>query len=80
MQNKKRTKTDSEDDDDAEKEIPEEAGVVYDASEKGGRYEPTRTDPENDIVQIHSEKYLRVRTQNLILDVLTEMSINRMVR
>ena len=51
MPNKKRTETDledDEDDDDEEEEIPEEAGVVYDKSKRGGRYEPIRSDPEND--------------------------------
>ena len=57
-QNKKRTETDSEDEDedeDDEEEIPEEAGTVYDTSERDGRYEPIRTDPENDSLQLHTD-------------------------
>ena len=59
IQNKKRTETDWEDDedddDDQEEEIPEEAGIVYDTSERDGRYEPIRTDPENDTLQLHTD-------------------------
>ena len=40
------------DDDNVEK--PEEAGPkVYDTSEKHRKYEPIRTDSENDALQIH---------------------------
>ena len=58
VQNKKHTKTESEDeddDDDDEKEMPEEAGKTYDTSERGGRYAPIQTDPENDAIQIHTD-------------------------
>ena len=62
VQNKKRTETDSEDDDDfdddngeEEEEIPEERGRVYDTSERDGRYQPIRTDPENDPLQLHTD-------------------------
>ena len=55
VQNKKRTETESEDDDDEKEEIPEEAGIVYDTSERDGRYEPIRTGPENDTPQLHTD-------------------------
>ena len=32
-----------------------EAGIVYDTSEKDGRYEPIRTDPENETLQLHTD-------------------------
>ena len=35
--------------------MPEEAGKTYDTSERGGRYAPIRTDPENDAIQIHTD-------------------------
>ena len=58
VQNKKLTETESEDeddDDDDEEEMPEEAGKTYDTSERGGRYAPIQTDPENDAIQIHTD-------------------------
>ena len=58
VHNKTRIETDSEDDDDEEEEeeeIPEEAGLVYDTSERDGKYEPIRIDPENDSLQIHTD-------------------------
>ena len=56
MQNKKQTETETEDDDDDdEEEMPEEAGETYDTSERGGRYGPIRTDPDNDVIQIHTD-------------------------
>ena len=57
-QNKKQTETETEDedyDDDDEEEMPEEAGKTYDTSERGGRYAPIRTNPENDATQIHTD-------------------------
>ena len=52
VHNRKRTEADSEDDDDDddddEEEIPEETGRVYDTSERNGRYQPIRIDPENE--------------------------------
>ena len=58
IQNVKRTETDPEDDDDQdddEEEIPEEAGTVYDTFERDVRYEPIRTEPENDCLQLHTD-------------------------
>ena len=58
VQNKKHTETESEDeddDDDDEEEMPEETGKIYDTSERGGRYAPIQTDPENDAIQIHTD-------------------------
>ena len=58
VQNKKQTETetkDEDDHDDDEEEMPEEAGKTYDTSERGGRYAPIRTDPENDAIQIHTD-------------------------
>ena len=57
VQNKKRTETDLEhdDDDDKEEKIPQETGKVYDTSERDGKYEPIRTDPENDSLEIHTD-------------------------
>ena len=57
IQNKKRTETDSIDDDkydEEEEEIPEETGRVCDTSEIDRRFEPMRTDPENDSLQLHT--------------------------
>ena len=53
VQNKKHTETETEDEDD--EEIPEDAGKTYDTSEKDGRYAPIQTDPENDVIQIHTD-------------------------
>ena len=58
VQNEKHTETvseDEDDDDDDEEEMPEEAGKTYDTSERGGRYAPIQTDPENDAIQIHTD-------------------------
>ena len=49
--NKKRTESDTEeDDDDEDGEMPEKAGsqIVYDTSEKDGRYVQIRTNPEEE--------------------------------
>ena len=46
---------DDEEDDDEEEELPDEAGRVYDTSERSGRYEPIRTDPENGVLRIHPD-------------------------
>ena len=35
--------------------MPEEFGKIYDTSERKGGYAPIRTDPENDIIQIHTD-------------------------
>ena len=62
VQNKKRTETDSENDDDhneEEEDIPEETGRVYDPSERDGRYQSTRTDPEKDSLQLHTDGEIR---------------------
>ena len=67
--NKKRAESDTEDDDDDEdEEMPEEAGtpIVYDTSEKDGRYVPIRTNPEEeDTLQLHtdSETGEKLKTQ-----------------
>ena len=55
VQNKKHTETETEDGDEDDEEIPEEAGKTYDTSEKDGRYAPKQTDPENDVIQIHTD-------------------------
>ena len=47
--------TEDEDDDDDE-ELPEEAGNrSNDTSERDGRYEPIQTNPEEDVIQIHTD-------------------------
>ena len=49
------TETEVEDDDDDE-EMPEETGNrSYDTSERDGRYEAIRTNPEEDVIQIHTD-------------------------
>ena len=49
------SETEGEDDDDDE-EMPEETGNrSYDTSERDGRYEPIRTNPEEDVIQIHTD-------------------------
>ena len=57
--NKKRADSDTEvDDDDEDEEMPEEIGtpIVYDTSEKDGRYVPIRTNPEEeDTLQLHTD-------------------------
>ena len=72
MQNKKHTETETEDEDD--EEIPEDAGKTYDTSEKDGRYAPIQTDPENDVIQIHTDGEMRnrVRTLKINIDGQTE--------
>ena len=58
LQNKKKTDTETEDkddDDEDEEETPEEAGKTYDTSEREERYAPIRTDPKNDMIQIHAD-------------------------
>ena len=55
MQNKKHTETETEDEDEDDEEIPKEAGKTYDTSEKDGRYAPIQTDPENGVIQIHTD-------------------------
>ena len=57
MQNRKRAESDTKnDDDDDEEEMPEDTGdQVYDTSERDGRYEPIRTNPEEDVIQIHTD-------------------------
>ena len=50
-----RSPTEDEDDDDDE-EMPEETGNrSYDTSERDGWYEPIRTNPEEDAIQIHTD-------------------------
>ena len=45
-----------DEDDDYEEEMPEEAGDrSYDTSERDGRYQPIRTNPEEDVIQIHTD-------------------------
>ena len=49
------SRTEDEDDDDDE-EMPEEAGNrSSDTSERNGRYEAIRTNPEEDVIQIHTD-------------------------
>ena len=49
------SETEDEDDDDDE-EMPEENGNrSYDTSERDGRYETIRTNPEEDVIQIHTD-------------------------
>ena len=41
---------------DDEEEMPEDTGdLVYDTSERDGRFEPIRTSPEEDVIQIHND-------------------------
>ena len=48
--------SETEDEDDDDDEMPEEAGNrSYDTSELEGRYEPIRTNPEEDVIQIHTD-------------------------
>ena len=48
--------SETEDEDDDDDEMPEEAGNrSYDTSEREGRYEPIRTNPEEDVIQIHTD-------------------------
>ena len=78
MQNKKHTETETEDEDEDDEEIPEEAGKTYDTSEKDGRYAPIQTDPENGVIQIHTdgEMHQGEDFENKI-DGQTETLINR---
>ena len=59
VQNKKRAESDTDDDDDDEddEEMPEETGtpIIYDTSEKDGRFVPIRTNPEEDALQLHTD-------------------------
>ena len=79
MRNKKHTETETEDEDEDDEEIPEDAGKTYDTSEKDGRYAPIQTDPENDVIQIHTDGEMppRVRTLKINIDGQTETQINR---
>ena len=80
---KKRTETDPEnddDDDDEDEEVPEESGLVYETPERGGRYEPIRTDPENYALQKHTDGEIPQDENwkfNIRRSYPTEMSINR---
>ena len=48
--------TEDEDDDDDDEEMPEETGNrSYDTTERDGRNEPIRTNPEEDVIQIHTD-------------------------
>ena len=51
--------TEEEDEDDDDEGMPEETGTptpkVCDTSERGGRYEPIRTNPEEDALQLHTD-------------------------
>ena len=64
MQNKKHTETETEDEDEDDEEIPEDAGKTYDTSEKGGRYAPIQTNPENDVIQIHTDGEMPPQGEN----------------
>ena len=64
MQNKKYTETETEDEDEDNEEIPEDAGKTYDTSEKDGWYAPIQTDPENDVIQIHTDGEMPLRGEN----------------
>ena len=35
--------------------MTEEVGKTYDTSQRDRRYAPIRTDPENDVIQIHTD-------------------------
>ena len=49
------SETEDEIDDDDE-EMPEETGNrSYYTSERDGRYEPIRTNPDEDVIQIHTD-------------------------
>ena len=64
VQNKKHTETETEDEDEDDEEIPEDAGKTYDTSEKDGRYAPIQTDPENDVIQIHTDGEMPPQGEN----------------
>ena len=58
MQNRRRSDSDTEDeeDDDEHEEKPEAIGnITYDTSERNGRYAPIQTNPEQDVIQIHTD-------------------------
>ena len=59
VQNKKQAESEADDDDEDEddEETPEETGtpIVYDTSERDGRYVPIRTKPEEDTLQLHTD-------------------------
>ena len=57
VQNRKTSMSEIEDDDDDDdEEIPEETGNrSYDTSEREGWYEPIRTNPDEDVIQIHTD-------------------------
>ena len=61
VQNRKSTGSDSEEEDEDadDEEMPEETGTptpnMYDTSERGRRYEPIRTNREEDAVQLHTD-------------------------
>ena len=57
VQNRKMSMSETEDeDDDDDEEMPEETGNrSYDTSERDGRYESIRTNPEEDVIQIHTD-------------------------
>ena len=81
VQNKKKhteTETEDEDEDEDDEEMPEEAGKMYDTSEKDGRYAPIRTDPENDVIQIHTDGEMP-QCENLKINIggQTETPIDR---
>ena len=57
VQNRKTSISETEDvDDDDDEEMPEETGNrSYDTSEREGRYEPIRTNPDEDVIQIRTD-------------------------
>ena len=57
VQNRKVSVSETEDeDDDDDEEMPEETGSrTYDTSERNGWYQPIRTNPEEDVIQIHTD-------------------------
>ena len=65
--------TDDDNDDEDDEEIPEETGtpIVYDTSEKDGRYVPIRTNAEEDALQLHTDS--EITGDNL----KTQMRTNR---
>ena len=54
VQNKKQTETETDDEDDDDDE-EEEIGKTCDRSERDGRYVSIRSNPENDVIQIHTD-------------------------
>ena len=58
VQNPKQPESETEVEDDDDEEMPEEIGTpikVYDTSERNGSYEPIRTNPEEDALQIYTD-------------------------